>query len=95
MIWAHEHECLIHPAKSADSRFFISQPGSSVATSLIKGEVRIAHAEGWPVHVARLTRLRTAAVGAEAHGDARDSGHPISPHANSPARGSWERWSPH
>jgi double-strand break repair protein MRE11 len=34
----HEHECLIEPEASAAQDFFVSQPGSSVATSLCPGE---------------------------------------------------------
>jgi double-strand break repair protein MRE11 len=42
VIWGHEHECLINATKAAHagSNFFISQPGSSVATSLSDGEAR-------------------------------------------------------
>ena len=42
VIWGHEHECLIEPTKtdSADKPFFVSQPGSSVATSLSEGEAK-------------------------------------------------------
>jgi len=40
VIWGHEHECLIEPTKSSSDEkpFYISQPGSSVATSLCEGE---------------------------------------------------------
>lgn len=38
VIWAHEHECRIEPTAAAGDRFEISQPGSSVATSLSVGE---------------------------------------------------------
>ena len=34
----HEHECLVRPTRSLAGGFFISQPGSSVATSLSEGE---------------------------------------------------------
>ena len=40
VIWGHEHECLIDPVEALDAEFFVSQPGSSVATSLIEAEVR-------------------------------------------------------
>jgi double-strand break repair protein MRE11 len=41
IIWGHEHECLINATKAAHGgNFFISQPGSSVATSLSDGEAR-------------------------------------------------------
>ncbi|BES99768.1 meiotic recombination [Nesidiocoris tenuis] len=40
VIWGHEHECLITPQPSTetDKNFYISQPGSPVATSLCEGE---------------------------------------------------------
>ena len=40
VIWGHEHECIIDPknAEDPDLTFYISQPGSSVATSLCEGE---------------------------------------------------------
>lgn len=42
VIWGHEHECIIDPknAEDPDLRFYISQPGSSVATSLCEGEAK-------------------------------------------------------
>lgn len=36
VIWGHEHECLIEPQETA--HFSVTQPGSSVATSLMEGE---------------------------------------------------------
>ena len=40
IIWGHEHECIIDPKNAEDPElsFYISQPGSSVATSLSEGE---------------------------------------------------------
>lgn len=38
LIWGHEHECLVEPKKAAKGEFYVSQPGSSIATSLEKGE---------------------------------------------------------
>lgn len=38
VIWGHEHDCRIRPEPVAGKRYFISQPGSSVATSLAEGE---------------------------------------------------------
>ncbi|XP_065888547.1 double-strand break repair protein MRE11-like [Dysidea avara] len=47
VIWGHEHECLIDPTERRhsgdDSRVFIMQPGSSVATSLCEGEMKQKH----------------------------------------------------
>lgn len=37
-LWGHEHECLIDPTISGKDSFFITQPGSSIATSLCEGE---------------------------------------------------------
>jgi len=38
IVWGHEHECLIQPSESVVGTFRITQPGSSVATSLSAGE---------------------------------------------------------
>ena len=38
VVWGHEHECLVEPTDFGD--FHVSQPGSSVATSLIEGEAK-------------------------------------------------------
>ncbi|KAI8094765.1 Metallo-dependent phosphatase-like protein [Thamnidium elegans] len=46
VVWGHEHECRIHPEQYED--FSITQPGSSVATSLCQGEAA-------PKHVGILT----------------------------------------
>lgn len=43
VVWGHEHECLIDAQESVKGDFFITQPGSSVATSLIEGEARPKH----------------------------------------------------
>ena len=43
VMWGHEHECRLQPEAvelADDKRYFITQPGSSVATSLIEGEAR-------------------------------------------------------
>ena len=49
VIWGHEHECLIEPEyvpvadeapDGAEPGVYISQPGSSVATSLSEGEAK-------------------------------------------------------
>lgn len=37
VMWGHEHECLISPEQVNDT-FYITQPGSSVATSLCEGK---------------------------------------------------------
>ena len=38
VVWGHEHECCIEPQESVVGTFRITQPGSSVATSLSVGE---------------------------------------------------------
>lgn len=38
IIWGHEHDCRIEPEPVAGRRYYISQPGSTVATSLAEGE---------------------------------------------------------
>ena len=41
VLWGHEHECRLTPEKrffSEDKELFITQPGSSVATSLCEAE---------------------------------------------------------
>ena len=38
VVWGHEHDCRISPEPVAGKRYGISQPGSSVATSLSEGE---------------------------------------------------------
>lgn len=43
VVWGHEHECRIEPGESIVGTFRISQPGSSVATSLISGEAVRKH----------------------------------------------------
>lgn len=43
IIWGHEHECKIDPEENAEMGFKVMQPGSSVATSLVKGEAVPKH----------------------------------------------------
>ncbi|XP_076376653.1 double-strand break repair protein MRE11 isoform X3 [Megalopta genalis] len=43
IIWGHEHECRITPEFISERAYYISQPGSSVATSLCEGEARTKH----------------------------------------------------
>ncbi|KAH8584950.1 DNA repair and meiosis Mre11 [Cryptosporidium sp. chipmunk genotype I] len=38
IIWGHEHECMINPVEVLNKNFFVLQPGSSIATSLIASE---------------------------------------------------------
>ena len=48
VVWGHEHDCRIVPEPVAGKDYFITQPGSSVATSLADGEAQ-------PKHVAVLS----------------------------------------
>ncbi|KAG0151051.1 hypothetical protein CROQUDRAFT_598967 [Cronartium quercuum f. sp. fusiforme G11] len=43
IIWGHEHDCLIQPQEVPGKGYFISQPGSSIATSLARGEAIKKH----------------------------------------------------
>ncbi|KAJ3413514.1 Double-strand break repair protein mre11a [Chytridiales sp. JEL 0842] len=43
VIWGHEHDCEIDLYESESKGFYISQPGSSVATSLSEGETKAKH----------------------------------------------------
>nr|XP_033805569.1 double-strand break repair protein MRE11 [Geotrypetes seraphini] len=43
VIWGHEHECKIAPTRNEQQLFYISQPGSSVVTSLSPGEAVKKH----------------------------------------------------
>lgn len=38
VLWGHEHDCRVWPEPVAGANYYISQPGSSVATSLSEGE---------------------------------------------------------
>ena len=38
VVWGHEHDCRIWPEKVEGKEYYITQPGSSVATSLAPGE---------------------------------------------------------
>ncbi|KAM4627357.1 double-strand break repair protein MRE11 isoform 1-T2 [Polymixia lowei] len=43
VVWGHEHECLIDPVRNEQQLFYVTQPGSSVATSLSPGEATKKH----------------------------------------------------
>ena len=43
VVWGHEHECKIDPAWNGVQNFYVTQPGSSIATSLSDGETREKH----------------------------------------------------
>ena len=43
VVWGHEHECKIDPSWNGVKNFYVTQPGSSIATSLSDGETREKH----------------------------------------------------
>ncbi|XP_064297425.1 double-strand break repair protein MRE11 isoform X2 [Phalacrocorax carbo] len=43
VVWGHEHECKIAPCQNERQCFYVSQPGSSVVTSLSPGEAVKKH----------------------------------------------------
>ncbi|KAK3579518.1 hypothetical protein CHS0354_028347 [Potamilus streckersoni] len=43
VIWGHEHECRIDPEWNSIQNFYVSQPGSSIATSLSESETVPKH----------------------------------------------------
>nr|CAD7196792.1 unnamed protein product [Timema douglasi] len=50
VMWGHEHECRISPEWNPSQSFYVTQPGSSVATSLSKGETAEKHVGLLQVH---------------------------------------------
>lgn len=70
VVWGHEHECQIEFAESLVGTFRISQPGSSVATSLVAGEavrkkVGVLDIKGknFRLHPVPLTQVRSFITG--------------------------------
>jgi len=43
VFWGHEHDCQIDPVHNSKQEFYVTQPGSSVATSLCEGETGQKH----------------------------------------------------
>ncbi|XP_040439355.1 double-strand break repair protein MRE11 [Falco naumanni] len=43
VVWGHEHECKIAPSQNEQQHFYVTQPGSSVVTSLSPGEAVKKH----------------------------------------------------
>ncbi|KAK6171195.1 hypothetical protein SNE40_019436 [Patella caerulea] len=43
VFWGHEHECRIDPEWNGNQNFYVTQPGSSIATSLSEGESAMKH----------------------------------------------------
>ncbi|RPD69197.1 DNA repair exonuclease [Lentinus tigrinus ALCF2SS1-7] len=50
IVWGHEHDCRIIPEPVAGKRYYITQPGSSVATSLADGESLEKHVALLTIH---------------------------------------------
>lgn len=89
VVWGHEHECVIELFESIVGTFRISQPGSSVATSLVAGEaarkkVGILDVMGkqFRMHPVPLTQVRpfvTAEISLQEHREGLD---PDDPHVD-------------
>ncbi|RKP38050.1 meiotic recombination protein [Dimargaris cristalligena] len=60
VMWGHEHECRIDPEPNSTRGFAVTQPGSSVATSLCDGESRTKHVALLSLHQRdyRLRKIR-------------------------------------
>ncbi|XP_067627330.1 double-strand break repair protein MRE11 [Eurosta solidaginis] len=54
VIWGHEHDCHIEPQFNPKRNFYVSQPGSSVATSLAEGESLKKHVGLLEIHKTRF-----------------------------------------
>jgi double-strand break repair protein MRE11 len=66
VVWGHEHECLIEFSESVVGTFRITQPGSSVATSLVAGEavrkkvgILDINGKNFRLHTIPLTNVRS------------------------------------
>ena len=66
VVWGHEHECLIDFTESVLGTFRITQPGSSVATSLVAGEavtkkigIMDVRGKNFRLHTVPLTQIRS------------------------------------
>ena len=42
-MWGHEHECRVEPEENLVQKFYVTQPGSSVATALSEGEAKLKY----------------------------------------------------
>lgn len=89
VVWGHEHECVIELSESLVGTYRITQPGSSVATSLVPGEaarkkVGILDIMGkqFRMHTVPLTQVRpfvTAEMSLQEHREGLD---PDDPHVD-------------
>ncbi|TPX73606.1 hypothetical protein CcCBS67573_g05115 [Chytriomyces confervae] len=62
VVWGHEHDCLIDLEQNEEKGFFITQPGSSVATSLSEGEMIPKHVGILEIHPDKQFKLEKVAL---------------------------------
>jgi double-strand break repair protein MRE11 len=81
IVWGHEHECLIDPTESVVGTFRITQPGSSVATSLTPGESVRKHVGFLDIRGTqfRMTKVPLVQVRTFLIGEVSLSGHSLDP----------------
>ncbi|KAF9544792.1 Double-strand break repair protein mre11a [Mortierella hygrophila] len=81
VIWGHEHECLVDPVYNPQQGFHVSQPGSSVATSLSEGESKEKHVALLKICRSKfkLDKIRLASVRPFIMGDLVLADHQIDP----------------
>lgn len=81
IVWGHEHECLIEPTESVVGTFRITQPGSSVATSLTAGESIRKHVGFLDVRGSqfRMTKVPLLQVRTFLLGEVSLNGHGLDP----------------
>ncbi|KAF2982456.1 hypothetical protein EK904_014910 [Melospiza melodia maxima] len=86
VVWGHEHECKIAPFQNEQQRFYVSQPGSSVVTSLSPGEavkkhIGLLHVKGKKMKMEKiaLETVRTFHIEDIVLADHPDLFHPDNP----------------
>lgn len=59
IVWGHEHDCIekAAPVPVTGKRYYITQPGSSIATSLAKGESTPKYVRPSPLFLAWATLI--------------------------------------
>ncbi|KAI8622463.1 Metallo-dependent phosphatase-like protein [Chytriomyces sp. MP71] len=62
VVWGHEHDCLIDLEQNDEKGFYITQPGSSVATSLSEGEMIPKHVGILEIHPDKQFKLEKVAL---------------------------------
>ncbi|KAJ1720255.1 meiotic recombination, partial [Coemansia biformis] len=60
VVWGHEHQCQVDPEYNHQTTFYVTQPGSSVATALSSGEAEAKHVALLRIHHRnfRLEKIR-------------------------------------